>query len=420
MKRVIVVGGGIAGLSCAYELRKGGAEVTVVEKERLGGVIVSERHGDLLIEGGPDSFISQKPWAKELCEELGLADQLIPSKSGKVYVWYRDRLHEMPAGLYLTVPTRVWPFLTSGLISFAGKLRMGMDLILPRGKEVEDESIGSFIRRRLGAEALEKLAEPIMAGIYVASADELSLRSTFPRFAEMEREHRSLIKAMRKRTSTSNVSPFLSLRDGMKTLVDRLLERMPGVTFLQKEALAIEPGWRVRLDDRLLDADAVVLAVPTHAARKLWTSIPPLRYVTTTTVSLAYPRFRELEGTGFVIPRTQNRRILACTWTSNKFDGRAPADRLLVRCFVKGEVDDPVRVAREEMSSMLGAPEPSFSRAFTWPERNPVYEVGHERRWREYEATLPAGLHLCGSGFHGTGIPDCVKDGRAVAKRVLG
>ena len=146
MKRVVIVGGGIAGLSCAYELSKGGAHVTVVEKERLGGVIVTERHGELLIEGGPDSFITQKPWAKELCEELGLGDQLIPSKSGKVYVWYQDRLHAMPEGLYLTVPTKIWPFLTSGLISFLGKMRMGMDLVLPRGKEVEDESVGSFIR----------------------------------------------------------------------------------------------------------------------------------------------------------------------------------------------------------------------------------------------------------------------------------
>ncbi|HEX7900020.1 MAG TPA: protoporphyrinogen oxidase, partial [Planctomycetota bacterium] len=291
MKRVVIVGGGIAGLACAYELSKGGAAVTIVEKDKLGGVIRTERHGELLIEGGPDSFITQKPWAKELCEELGLADQLIPSKSGKVYVWYRDRLHEMPAGLYLTVPTRIWPFLTSGLISFLGKLRMGMDLLLPRGPEVEDESIGAFIRRRLGAEALEKLAEPIMAGIYVASADELSLRSTFPRFAEMEREHRSLIKAMRKTPRTGNVSPFLSLRDGMKTLVDRLLARMKGVTLLEgKEALQVGPG-RVTLDEGELQADAVVLAVPTPAARKLWPSIPEVRYVTTTTVSLAYPRY---------------------------------------------------------------------------------------------------------------------------------
>jgi protoporphyrinogen/coproporphyrinogen III oxidase len=419
MKKVVVVGGGIAGLSCAYELRKGGAEVTVVEKDKLGGVIRTERHGDLLIEGGPDSFITQKPWAKELCDELGLADQLIPSKSGKVYVWYRDRLHEMPAGLYLTVPTKVWPFLTSGLISFFGKLRMGMDLVLPRGPEVEDESIGSFIRRRLGAEALEKLAEPIMAGIYVASADELSLRSTFPRFAEMEREHRSLIKAMRKTPRTGNVSPFLSLRDGMKTLVDRLLERMKGVTFLEgKEVTAIAPG-SVTLADGELKADEIVLAIPTPAARRLWPSIPPIKYMTTTTVSLAYDTFRDLEGTGFVIPRSQNRRILACTWTSNKFEARAPAGRLLVRCFIKGDVDDPVRVASEEMTAMLGAPAPLFSRAFHWPERNPVYEVGHARRMREFEATLPAGLHLCGSGFHGTGIPDCVKDGRAVARRIL-
>ncbi len=419
----MVVGGGIAGLACAYELHQGGAEVTVVEKDKLGGVIRTERQGGFLIEGGPDSFLTQKPWAKELCDEIGLSGDLIPSKSGRVYVWWKDRLHEMPPGVFLTVPTRVWPFLGSGLISFLGKLRMGMDLVLPRGPEVEDESIGSFIRRRLGAEALEKLAEPIMAGIHVASADELSLRMTFPRFADMEREHRSLIKAMRKRpASTGNVSPFLSLRDGMRTLVDRLLERMKGVTFLEgPEVLAIESGWRVRLADRLLDAEAVVLAVPAPAAAKLWPGVPAIRYLTTTTVSLAYPKFRDLDGTGFVIPRTQKRRILACTWTSNKFDHRAPADRILVRCFLKGESADPVKTAQEEMTAMIGAPPAAdLSRAFHWPERNPVYEVGHERRMREFEATLPPGLHLCGSGFHGTGLPDCIKDGRAVARRILG
>lgn len=423
MKRVVVVGGGIAGLACAYELHKGGAQVTVVEKDKLGGVIRTERHGGLLIEGGPDSFLTQKPWAKELCDEIGLSDALIPSKSGRVYVWWKDRLHAMPPGVFLTVPTRIWPFLTSSLISFLGKLRMGMDLVLPRGPEVEDESIGSFIRRRLGAEALEKLAEPIMAGIHVANADELSLRMTFPRFADMEREHRSLIKAMRKRPpSTGNVSPFLSLRDGMQTLVDRLLERMPGVTFLEgREALEIKPGWRVRVGDDSLEADAVVLAVPAHVATRWWPGMPPIRSLETTTVSLAYPKFRELDGTGFVIPRSQNRKILACTWTSNKFDHRAPADRILVRCFLKGEQPDPVKTAQEEMTAMIGAPpEAVFSRAFRWPGRNPVYEVGHARRLREYEATLPPGLHLCGSGFHGTGIPDCVRDGRETARKILG
>ncbi|HYE99891.1 MAG TPA: protoporphyrinogen oxidase, partial [Planctomycetota bacterium] len=364
----------------------------------------------------------QKPWAKELCEELGLSERLIPTSSRRVWVWYGGRLHEMPEGVFLTVPTRIGPFLKSSLLSWRGKLRMGLDLVLPRGPDVEDESIGSFIRRRLGAEALEKLAEPIMAGIYVASADELSLRSTFPRMAQLEREHRSLIRGLRKAPPAGNVSPFLSLRGGMGELVERLLARMPGVAVLTgRSAVEITPSWTVRLDDGRLETDHVVLAVPSHEAARLWPGVPTVRYVTTHVVSLAYAKFRELEGTGFVIPRTQNRRILACTWSSNKFAGRAPDDRLLVRCFLKGDVADPGRVAAEEMRELLGAPaEPQMSRVFSWPERNPVYEVGHARRIAEAEAMLPPGLHLCGSAWHGTGLPDCIRDGREVARKVLG
>jgi len=422
--RVVVIGGGIAGLACAYELSKGGATVTVVEKERLGGVIRTERQGDFLIEGGPDSFlVSSKPWARELCEEIGLGDQLIPSRSKKVYVLSGGELHEMPEGVFLTVPTKIGPFLDSTLFSVWGKLRMGMDLILPRGPEVEDESIGSFIRRRLGREALEKLAEPIMAGIYVASADELSLRSTFPRFADLEREHRSLIKALRKTAAPSGpVSPFMTLRGGVSGLVDRLVSTMSGVTFLSgKEVVGIERGWKVRLTDGAIDADAVVLAVPSPAAAALWPDVPRVKYVSTTTVSLAYRRFRDLDGTGFVIPRAENRRIMACTWTSSKFEGRAPEGHVLVRCFVRGTDADAAATAHDEMRSILGVTEdPVVSRSFAWAERNPVYEVGHARRIREFEEKLPPGLHVCGSGFHGTGLPDCIKDGRAVARKILG
>jgi oxygen-dependent protoporphyrinogen oxidase len=421
VKRVVVAGGGIAGLACAYELSKGGAKVSLVEPDRLGGVIRTERHGDFLIEGGPDSFIVQKPWAKELCEELGLGDRLIATLTRKFWVLYEGRLHEMPEGVFLTVPTRLWPFLKSGLISFLGKLRMGMDLILPRGPEVEDESIADFVRRRLGSEALEKLAEPIMAGIYVASADELSLRSTFPRLADLEREHRSLIRALRKQKTSGHVSPFLTLRGGMKELSDRLVERMPGVEFVVGPRVSGLGNRHVRLSDgRVLDADDVVLAIPTHAAAELLPGVPPVRYVTTTTVSLAYPKFRDLEGTGFVIPKTQKRPILACTWTSNKFEGRSPDTHQLFRVFIRGRVEDPVAVAHAELREILGAPEaPEFSRSFEWPDRNPVYEVGHARRIRDFEATLPSGVHLCGSGFHGTGVPDCVHDGRVVARRIL-
>jgi len=416
---VVIIGGGIAGLACAYELHKAGWPVTVVEKDKLGGVIRTERHGDLLIEGGPDSFIVQKPAAKELCEELGLGDRLIPTRSRKVHVWSEGRLHEMPEGLFLTVPTKIGPFLKSELISTWGKMRMGLDLVLPRGPELEDESIGSFVRRRLGREALEKLAEPIMAGIYVASADELSLRSTFPRFADMEREHRSLIKALRKIPPSGNLSPFLTLRGGLSELVEKLLAAMPSVRFVTGEATTIEAG-AVRVGDTLLEADQVVLAIPATAARKLWPDAPEVRYVTTSTISLCYPKFGDFQGTGFVIPRTENRKILACSWTTNKFEGRSPEDRFLVRCFVKGEASDPEGFAKEEMRAMLGAPaEPLFSRVFTWRERNPVYEVGHERKIAAAEAKLPPWLHLAGSGFHGAGLPDCIKDGRAVAKRIL-
>ncbi len=424
-----MVGGGIAGLAAAYELHRSGAAVTVVEKDRLGGVIRTERHGDFLIEGGPDSFITTKPWAKELCEEIGLGDRLIPARSRRFHVLSGGRLHELPEGIFLAVPTRIRPFLRSSLISWAGKLRMALDLVLPRGPEVEDESIGSFVRRRLGREALEKLAEPIMAGIYVAPADELSLRSTFPRFAEMEREHRSLIRAMSRVPSVGNTSPFVTLRGGMTELVDRLVERMRGVEILRgREAVGIQTcssaglgaSWKVRLEDGTLEADAVILAVRAHQAARLWPGVPAVKYATTSTVSLAYRRFRDLEGTGFVIPRGEGRRILACTWTSNKFEARAPEDHLLVRCFIRNGEGDPVSVAHEEMRSILGAPDPPvFSRVFRWPEANPVYEVGHERRMREYEAGLPAGLHLAGSAFHGTGIPDCVRDGRAVARRIM-
>ncbi len=420
MKRVVIVGGGITGLAAAYEFHKAGWPVTIVEKDTIGGVIRTERHGDFLIEGGPDSFIVQKPAAKELCDEVGLSDRLIPTRSRKVHVWSDGRLHEMPEGLFLTVPTKIGPFLRSDLISTWGKLRMGMDLLLPRGKPVEDESIGSFVRRRLGREALEKLAEPIMAGIYVASADELSLRSTFPRFADMERDHRSLIKAMRAIPPSGNLSPFLTLRGGLTELVEKLVSAMPEVKIVSDEVLSLEPGWKVTCGRGVLDADHVILAIPAPAARKLRPDAPEVKYVTTSTVSLAYPKFGDFQGTGFVIPRGENRKILACTWTSNKFEGRSPEDRFLVRCFTKGEGEDPERLAREEMRDMLGAPaEPLFSKKFVWRERNPVYEVGHERRIAEAEAKLPPGLHLAGSAFHGTGLPDCIKDGRAVARKIL-
>jgi oxygen-dependent protoporphyrinogen oxidase len=421
MKRVLIVGGGIAGLSCAYELHKAGWPVTIVEKGRLGGVILTERSEGYLIEGGPDSFITTKPWAKELCEEIGLGDRLMSARARGFHVLWEGKLHPVPDGVFLAVPTRLWPFLASGLFSLGGKFRMAMDLILPRGPEMEDESIGAFVRRRLGREALEKLAEPVMAGIYVASADELSLRATFPRFAEMEREHRSLIRALRRAPPSGPTSPFVTLRGGMRELVDRLVSRMTGVTFVGgREVVALEPGWRVRLDGSVMEADVVVLAVPGPCAARLWAGVPAIRHVSTATVSLGYRGRLDLDGTGHVIPRSQRKGMVACTWTSSKFEGRAPADRTLIRCFYDRTDGDLARRAHEELREVLPlGGEPEFARAFTWPDASPVYEVGHIRRVEEFEARLPPGLHVAGAGFHGIGIPDCIRDGRAVARRIL-
>lgn len=424
MKHVIVVGGGIAGLACAYELSRRGAQVTVVEREpRLGGVIRTERAGEFLVEGGPDSFLATKPWARELCEEVGLGDRLIPSRARRVYVLSEGMLQPLPDGLFLTVPSKLGPFLKSPILSWRGKLRVALDLVLPRGPEVEDESLASFVRRRLGREALEKLAEPLMAGIYVASAEELSLRATFPRFAEMEREHRSLIRALQRTAPTGNVSPFLSLRGGIGELVERLVARMGGVAFVTgREVAELEPAWRVRLaGGETIQADAVVLAIPAYEAARLWPGVPEVKYVSTSVVSLGYATGRLPEGSGYVVPRREGRRILACTWSSRKFEGRAPEGRLLVRCFLKGDGAGALDAAREEMRDVLGLEEePLLARSWVWTRRNPVYEVGHERRVREFEAKLPPGLYVAGSGFHGVGLPDCIRDGRAAARRALG
>lgn len=442
MTRVLVVGAGIAGLSCAYELSRGGAQVTVLEsRDRAGGVIVTERTGGYVIEGGPDSILSIKPAGLELVKELGLGDRIVPALSRRVYVQHADELHPLPEGVFLTVPTKLGPMLKSRLFTLGGKLRMGMDLVLPRGSEVEDESLGSFVRRRLGRQALERLAEPLMAGIYLADAEELSLRATFPRFLDMEREHRSLIRALRRAPPGGSVSPFVSLRGGLGELVEKLVAALPtGSIRTGCTVRAIFPGWTVRLDGESLSADRVVLAVPPPAAATLLNPHDPelaaalesIRAASSATVSLGWPASavaRPLDGTGFVIPRAERGTILACTWTSSKFEGRAPEGKVLVRAFI-GETGlgagdaELIASVRWELERRIGAKgEPEIARVFRWPAANPIYRVGHDRRVREIEerstAKLP-GLSIIGSGLRGIGIPDNVKEGRATARRILG
>ncbi len=431
MKRVVIVGAGIAGLTAAYRLRDKAVVTVLDDRDRPGGVIETVRENGFTVEGGPDSFLaSTKPWAAELCSELGLDARIIRPTGRTVHVLSERKLHPLPEGFFLTVPTKIGPLLKSPLFSLAGKMRMGLDLVLPRGPEVEDESIADFVRRRLGREALDKVADPLMAGIYMASAERLSLRATFPRFADIEREHRSLIKTMRKIPPGGSVSPFLSLRGGIGELVSALTGAMKDVTFRRRARVrSIDAGWKVRTDDDTLDADAVILAVPARAVAEMTrASVPALadaaskfEAVGSTTVSLGFRDVKLPEGTGFVIARGEGRKILACTWSSQKFEDRAPAGHVLVRCFLSERPDDPVAIARNELREILGiTAEPVLARAFSWPGANPVYEVGHHKRVRDLEATLPPGLHVTGAAFRGIGLPDSIHDATLVAERVSG
>lgn len=471
MTHVTIIGGGISGLATAYYLQKKSRErpqeaplcTTLVDSApRFGGKIITADEADFVIEGGPDSFITQKPWGRQLCLDLGLGDRLIPTNDDRrnIYVLNRGKLIPFPGGYRLTVPTEFIPFALSRLISPLGKLRMGLDLIIPPRQDQSDESLGSFIRRRLGQEALDKIGAPIMAGIYVADPDRLSIQSTFPMFVEMERKYGSLIKAMRAarrhhagghRDNSQPSAMFNSLRGGMKELVEALVDALEGdlrpncrVTGLRY----LSPGFEITFDSPdspPLTTDAVVLAVPAYVAAGLLSPIEPklpgllnqIRYVSTATISLGYRRAdllpqQNLDGFGFIIPKSENRQILACTWSSTKFDHRSPADSALLRVFVGGDGaehlvelpdDDLIALARAEVAETMGiTATPVAQKLFRWIRGNPQYDVGHLERVEQMEtlATAVPGLYLTGSAFRGIGIPDCVKSALNTVEQILG
>ncbi len=450
MKRVVIVGGGISGLTAAYYLRRArkDLDLTLVEaRERLGGVITTLHRDGFVVEGGPDSFIIQKPWALQLCHDLGIEQRLVaPDPANrKVYVLSRGRLEALPPGLMMGAPTRLGPFLETRLISWPGKLRMAMDLVLPRRSASEDESLGAFIRRRLGREALEKIADPILGGIYVSDAERLSLTSTFPRLKELEKRHRSLILGMRRespREGGDAVSPFRTFPGGMGELVAALEDSLRGIEIRTSSPVSqVGRNLEVITGKEPIQADAVIVAMPPNAAGEILEACFPdlaggmgaIPSVSTATVSLAYRDASPsvaLDATGFVIARGEKRRILACTWSSRKFAGRAPEGALLVRCFLGGESGDEilrqsdeelVETAREELAELMGLrTAPIFSVVYRWEKANPILEVGHPDRLKRIEKALGASrnIFVTGSGIRGVGIPDCVRDAKNIARLV--
>lgn len=471
VKRVIVIGGGISGLVAAHRLVERSAlehrpvEIILLEaSSRTGGILRTHRRDGFLMEGGPDAFISEKPAALALAKRIGLEERLIETNEAhrRSFIVRDGRLHAVPEGFQLLAPTRFLPFITSGIFSWSGKARMALDLFLPRrkGANERDESLAEFVRRRLGREALERMAQPMVGGIYTADPERLSLLATMPRFLEMECKHRSLLCAMWKQrrrlsaekvrsTSGARYSLFLSFDEGMQVLADRLASRLPdGLVRLKSkvDALAFDEAartWKIRANgDETMTADAVCIALPAYGAAHLLRQqdealareLDAIPYASTATVNLAFKREdipHPLNGFGFVVPLVERRAILACTFSSRKFTGRAPEGHALLRAFVGGALqpemfaldeEETVTRVRADLSDLLKIEEqPLFTVVEKWPRSMAQYHVGHldlVERIRK-RAGAYGTLQLAGNAYTGAGVPDCVLSGETAADRIF-
>lgn len=464
--KLIIIGGGIAGLSAAYYAQKLAPEsqITLLEAgDSWGGKIVTDRvpfeDGDFIIEGGPDTFLASKPWGVALCKELGLADRLHGTNPNQknTYVLHRNKLQLLPDGLAMMIPTNIPSILKSRLVSWPGKIRMGLDFLIPAQNGQYDESLGQFVSRRLGREAYENLIEPLMSGIYAGDGDQLSLQSTFPYLHDLEAKYGSLARGalkMRQQKTARGQAPqgsrsaFLTLTTGLAEIVEALIDHLQSANLRLNSPVSrisnTDSRYLVELEsNEALQADSVILATPAPVSASLIASFDPqlatvlgsIPYASTATVTLAYRQSdlsRPLDGYGYVIPRREGRRALACTWTSTKFPHRAPEGYALIRVFVGRagqESDIPwnqaglLELAREELALTLGiTAEPLVKRVFIWEGAMPQYNLGHPEKLAQIDAALEKypGLALAGNGYRGIGIPDCIHSGEIAVQKILG
>ena len=472
-RRVAVVGGGISGLAAAHRLIEldPACQLTLYERRsRLGGALWTKHEEGYQVEQGVDNFITTLPWGLDLCRRLGLEDQLVQTnpKLRQTYVVRAGRLHKLPDGFLMMAPTRMWPLVVTPILSPLGKLRCGLEYFLPPRKHDADESVASFVRRRLGREAYERLVEPLVSAVYAADLEKLSIEATLSRFRQMERDHGSIVRAMRKQMkkrrgegqsgggeSGPRFSMFVTLREGLSSLVDAITDRLPEGA--ARPATVVERierhdgGWRVWATQsgagdspppESEDFDALIMAAPSHIAADLLRThdaeladdLATITHSGTAILSFAFDREQishPLDGMGIVVPGIEKSPILACSLSSQKYVHRAPEGKVLLRVFVGGMrypemaemAEDELRPrVLDELAQLLGIDGPPiYSGLARWPRTMPQYHVGHKGLVERIEtrATALPNFALCGNAYHGVGIPDCVHTAEQAAERTM-
>ena len=459
MKRIAIIGGGMAGLTAAYELSRlaakgAGIDVVLFEASpRLGGIVETVREGGFIIECGPDAWVTEKPWARELAEELGLGNELMPSNDAarKTYVLVDRKLKVMPDGMRMMVPVDLNALDQSEL--FTSEAKQAFRNEVNRAAELktaapqQDESVASFVRRHFGDEVLATIGAPLLRGVFGGDVNNLSVRAVMAPFVAMEREHGSLISAMQARIGMrmKDEPIFTTVKSGLGTLVDSMVTAIPknwirlgaAVNSISRNS----EGWTLKTSRTAEIFDAVMIAAPVHVAQKLLqptdskaAGLMTMEASSAVVVAFGFPDAAELTvppGFGFLVPQGSGNLLLACTFMDQKFANRVPQNGKLVRAFFGGDAaerllrcgnDEAASVARLELAHILGPlPEPQLTVVRRWPRSLPQYAVGHLERISELDNRIHAlgGVWLLGNGYRGVGLPDLIRDARIAARQAV-
>ncbi|WP_214830782.1 protoporphyrinogen oxidase [Exiguobacterium sp. s56] len=444
LNKIAIIGGGITGMAAAYYAKQAGAHVTLYEaSDRIGGKIKTVYRDGFVLECGPDGYMARKPTLTELITELGLDDDLVRSMTGTSYIYVRNRLRQMPAGSVMGIPTKFWPMVKTDLFTWRGKFRAGMDLVLPRVYAGSDISLDTFFRARLGSEVVEAMIEPLLSGIYNGTLDDMSIESTFPQFITIEQKTRSLILGMKALTPPvqAGVKPreagkFLSLGQGLGVLIEALRPSIDRLC-LGTRVAAVRPHEVVLEDGTVESFDGIVLATSPNALGPLLglpeaERLSSLKRTSSITVLAAFEKadVEALDGTGYVIAKSEGNALTACSWMHKKWPHMAPENKALLRVYIGSafvpdlltESDETIAdFALRELRKIQHVGNPIFTRVERHVDTMPQYEVGHKQYVRAFEETLSSldGVEACGAILHGVGLPDCVDSAKQAVTRIM-